>query len=95
MSIPSRFKFYGEFFCKVAAPEGLADLTKKSLPVVPFLFLFYLVLPGYILYLVSAGGIAMVSERLMVAAVMSLPARYRRKQRVCLGLSRKRERYQS
>ncbi|EER13725.1 conserved hypothetical protein [Perkinsus marinus ATCC 50983] len=47
----------------VAAPEGLADLTKKSLPVVPFLFLFYLVLPGYILYLVSAGGIAMISQK--------------------------------
>ncbi|KAF4743834.1 hypothetical protein FOZ62_000417 [Perkinsus olseni] len=45
----------------VAAPEALADLTKKSLPVVPFLFLFYLALPGYILYLVGAGGLGMVS----------------------------------
>ncbi|KAF4676747.1 hypothetical protein FOL47_005167 [Perkinsus chesapeaki] len=44
----------------VSAPDELADLTKKSLPVVPFLFLFYLALPGYIMYLVGAGGLRMV-----------------------------------
>ncbi|KAF4722387.1 hypothetical protein FOZ63_012396 [Perkinsus olseni] len=57
----------------VAAPEALADLTKKSLPVVPFLFLFYLALPGYILYLVGAGGLGMVLQK--TKSVMGLDAK--------------------
>ncbi|KAF4691645.1 hypothetical protein FOZ60_015103 [Perkinsus olseni] len=57
----------------VAAPEELADLTKKSLPVVPFLFLFYVALPGYILYLVGAGGLGMVLQK--TKSVMGLDAK--------------------